>query len=71
MNDEKKVSLPFDCPNCSEPTVQLRGKTQLEKALEEGKMDLYHIRCNHSWTYVLEPHEKTNIAEMIERDFQT
>jgi len=69
MNDEKKVSLSFPCPNCLEPTAQLRGRIQLEKALEEGKIDLYHILCNHSWTQELEPHHKTNIADLIEREF--
>ena len=70
MNDEKKVSLLFPCPNCSEPTSQLRDKVQLKKALEEGQIDLYHIRCDHSWTKELESHEKTNIADLIEREFQ-
>ena len=69
MNDEKKVSLLFICPNCSDLTSQLRDKIQLEKALEEGKIDLYHIICDQSWTQELEPHEKTNIADLIEREF--
>lgn len=70
MNDKKKVSLSFHCPKCSERTSQLRDKIELKNALEEGKMDLYHIRCNHIWTHELEPHEKTNIADLIEREFQ-
>jgi len=69
MNDEKKVSLLFHCPHCSETTSQPRSKTELEKILEEGKIDLYHIPCDHSWTQELEPHEKTNIADLIKSVF--
>jgi len=69
MNDEKKVSLLFHCPKCLESTSQLRSKIELEKILEEGKIDLYHIPCDHSWTQELEPHEKINIAGLIERVF--
>lgn len=70
MNDEKKVSLYFRCPNCSEPTSQLRDQIQLEKILEEGEIDLYHILCDHTWKQELGPGEKTNLAGLIEREFQ-
>ncbi len=69
MNDEKKVSLLFHCPNCSETTAQPRSKIELEKILEEGKIDLYHIPCDHSWAQELEPHEKINIADLIKSVF--
>ena len=69
MNDEKKVSLLFHCPNCSDRTRQSRSKIELEKVLEEGKIDLYHIPCNQRWTQELEPHEKINIVNLIKSVF--
>ena len=66
MEDEKKALLAFPCPNCSEMTSPAYTKRQLETALEEGDLPVYHIKCDHSWKQKLSPQEMIKLKSDLD-----
>ena len=65
MEDEKKGLFVFTCPNCSETASPMYTKRELETAIEEGEISVFHIKCHYPWKQELSSQEKEYIKQIL------
>ncbi|MGO9175209.1 MAG: hypothetical protein ACLQED_03570 [Desulfobaccales bacterium] len=61
MEDEKRISLGFECPKCHEHAERRLNSHEIETALEVGEIDVACIKCSYSWEQKLEPQHRKNL----------
>lgn len=61
MEDEKRISLGFECPKCHEYAERRLNSHEIETALEIGEINVACIKCSFSWEQNLEPQHRKNL----------
>ncbi len=64
MEDDRRISIGFECPECHEPAERQLRDSEIEMALEVGEIDFACIKCNHLWKEKLKPQHRENLKKI-------